>query len=139
MSDVELHAALLEQLMDSDMDDSFEIDGVIPVQFEIICGFREGSQIVWALEEKHLFYRADWCKELNALRCRCYDENCSGRLYIRNDGTAFKSSTDIHDSTHGSYHQTYRHMYCFNQLKDRVSKAPASQKLIDIYKDVIKA
>lgn len=138
-TDSELLADLLSEFGDSNDSNDFDAAlGVrIPVNYEYIEGFRQGSKIVWVKEGNRLFYRNTWSRRENALACTCYDPNCNARIFIRNDGTAFRLFDSIHDSQHGSFYTTYKHMMCFTKLKESVLKAPASTKISEIYKKVI--
>lgn len=63
----------------------------IEVFYEIIPGMREGSSVIWAFEEENLYYRNNYVsKKTGQMSCKCQFPNCNVRLYIKDDGTAFR-------------------------------------------------
>lgn len=107
------------------------------VHFEFIPGFRKGSRIVWAFEEQHLYYVNSFSKKTKLTACTCYETNCTARIFIREDGTAHKEKTHEHRNSHGTHYEIYKHMYCFNKMKDKAASAPASIQPYEIYKEVL--
>lgn len=138
-NDKELQDRLLNEFIDHDDDIDKEDEGIseIPVLIEYIEGFRANSKIVWAIQEENLYYRGHWNAKLEATVCTCYDESCQKKIYIRKNGTAFELPGGNHNGNHGKMYTTFKHMYCFNMMKQRCLVAPASMTIKSIYNDVI--
>lgn len=135
--DKSLQDRLLGEYINHEDDSDDEGISQIPMLIEYITGFRSDSNIVWAIEEENLYYRGHWNATLQARVCTCYDENCLKKIYIREDGTAFELVGNKHDNDHGKMYRTYKHMYCFNLIKQRCLTAPASMSIKVIYDDVV--
>lgn len=125
-----------EELSNSSEDDSIII-GEIEVKYIIIPGFRTGSNLVWAFEEQHLYYKNAYSKAKNQESCKCYKPGCRVRLYIREDGTAFRFIEINHAKNHGSMYSDFKQMYCFNKMKKEAETAPASTTPFQIYQKVV--
>lgn len=121
-------------------DDSEEVDikiiGEIEVFFEWIPGLREKSSLLWAFEEEHLYNANSYSKKKKATACTCMEPKCYAWVFVRDDGTAYRLSSISH-SSHGSFYEKYKHMYCFNKMKERAISAPASTTPFEIYSDVL--
>lgn len=119
-----------------------EVNGRLPtginVKFEDIRGLRENSKLVWAFEEKNLYYRNAISAKTQIEACKCYKAGCKSRLYIRPNGTAFRHVDVNHSRIHGSMYLEYKMMHCFNIMKDKARSAPASTTNFEIYQEVIK-
>lgn len=111
--------------------------GEIEVFFEWIPGLRKGSKLLWAYEEEHLYYVNSYSQKMKITACTCIEPKCYARLYVRDDGTAYRLNQTIHLSSHGSFYEKYKHMYCFNKMKERAASAPASSTPFEIYSDVV--
>lgn len=138
MSDL-LSAQLLRELEDelSDIEEAGAmIIGDIEVQFKMIPGLREGSSVVWTFEEEHLYYKNAYLKAKKLESCKCYKNGCRARLYIREDGTAFRNTTVLH-SNHGSMYEDFKFMHCFNKMKQKANTALASTTTFQIYSEVV--
>lgn len=117
--------------------DSGRIDE-IEIEYKWIPGFRKKSVVLWAHEEEHLYYYNSYSQKTGYTACTCYDSSCTARIFIREDGTAFRRNFVPHNPSHGSHYETFMHMHCFNKLREKVNTAPASMSNSDIYKEVIK-
>lgn len=111
--------------------------GEIEVIFEWISGLREGSKLLWAYEEEHLYYVNSYSKKSKTTACTCIEPKCNARVYVRDDGTAYRQSSTQHLLSHGSFYQKYKVSYCFNKMKERASSAPASTTPFEIYSDAV--
>lgn len=140
MSDL-LSAQLLremeENLTESDNDDEVNFTE-LNVEYRIISGLRENSKLVWAPTEKNLYYKNSQSKITGCEACKCYKSGCFARLYIRENGSAFRHSNVEHSRSHGSMYTEYKMMYCFNKMKEMARSAPASTTSYQIYQEVIK-
>lgn len=138
MSDV-LSEQLLREIDDelsNDEDEPINI-GEIEVQYEIVEGLRKGSSLVWASEEKNLYYKNAYSKKNRLESCKCYIPKCKARLYIREDGTAFRHINVKHAKIHGSMYSEFKLMHCFNKMKHKAETAPASTTSFQIYQDIV--
>lgn len=124
-----------ESESDSDVE---SIDGYLTrnneVNYEMISGLRENSEILWDAEEHQLYYY-NASKSVNSAFTCCV-KACKARIFVRPDGTAFRNEKSVH-STHGRQYEKYKLMYCHNRLKDKVLSSPSSKKLKDIYNEVV--
>lgn len=141
MSDL-LSAQLLREMNDnlSESEDEpiEEIDiGEIDVKYTMIPGLRKGSSLIWAYEAKNLYYKNAYSKVNRLESCKCYKPKCNARLYIREDGTAFRHSNVEHAKIHGSMYTEFKLMYCFNKMKEKAATAPASTTTFQIYQDAV--
>lgn len=140
MSDL-LSAQLLREMNDelsqSDDDEPF-IHGEVEVDYELIPGKREGSELIWAFNENNLYYKNSYSRKKRLESCKCTKKRCTARLYIRDDGSAFRKSGARHFRSHGSMYTDYKETYCFNKMKEIAGTALASTTTFQIYQEVIK-
>lgn len=108
----------------------------IEIKFEYIDGFRKGSRVVWINEEKKLYYVNSYSKKKGITACTCYDRECKSRIFIRDNGTAYRANID-HNVSHSYHYEIFKHMYCINKMKQKATTAPASTSPYEIYKDVL--
>lgn len=104
------------------------------IEFKWIPGFRKNSTIVWAHEQRFLYYLNATSDKTGVKACTCYDKNCNARLYIIDDTSAFCSPTP---HNHGTHYETFIEMYCYNLLKQKTLTAPASAVNHEIHKEVV--
>lgn len=109
---------------------------VIEVRCEWIMGFRKNSVILWAFEEEHLYYKNAYNDKKKLTACTCIDPNCKARLFVREDGTAYRLGSSPHIS-HGSFYDRYKHIHCFNRMKDMAMSAPASSTPYEIFTEAV--
>lgn len=133
----DLQARLLAEFDEiiSDDSDVSSIDEE-PQYVQEIRGFRKNSKVIWDPLEQNLYYKNVWNEKANGTACTCYDEKCTKRIYINEDGLVI-SSLSSHNINHGSMYETYKHMYCFNLMKDRCLTAPACMSVREIYDEVV--
>lgn len=123
-----------DEVLTEDIDINLEIE----VKFEYIEGLRKGSKLVWAFENRHLYYINAYSKKTKLTACTCYDPKCTARIYIRENNTGFQLIGSKHVKAHGSHYEIYKRMYCCNKMKRRATNAPASMTSHEIYKEVLK-
>lgn len=107
------------------------------MNYIIIPGFKTGSNLVWAFEEQHLYYKNACSKAKLLESCKCYRQGCKARLYIREDGTAFRFIEINNAKNHGSMYSDFKQMYCFNKMKKEAETAPPSTTPFQIYQKVV--
>lgn len=123
---------------DDESDEVIDIQNdKIQVNYLYIPGLREGSQIVWTPEERNLYYVNSYSKKTGIIACTCYEKNCSARLFIKNDESAFRYRSKPHD-VHCTHYEAFMLMHCFNKIKQKTRSAPASMFSSDIYDEVVK-
>lgn len=121
----------------SNIEDELIIIGEIDVKIKVIPGLRTGSNLIWAYEENNLYYKNSYSKITGLESCKCYKPRCSARLYIREDGTAFRKSSTGHSVNHGSMYTDFKYMHCFNVMKEKANTASASTTTFQIYSEVV--
>lgn len=133
-----LSAELLKEMEDAlTTDESYiEDEDHIEVKYEMIVGFRINSMILWAYEEKELYYENAYSTKTKLRGFTCRKKKCNARIYVREDGTAFRDPEQCHRS-HGNQYQAFRNMYCDNKMKEKARTAPASMTPYDIYMEVV--
>lgn len=138
MSDT-LSAQLMREMNErlSESEDEPIISREIEVQFVMVPGLRTGSSVVWAYEEQNLYYRNAYSKATRLESCKCYKPKCKARLYIREDGTAFRHTGVEHSRSHGTMYNDFKEMYCFNKMKQTAETVPASVTPFEIYQQVV--
>lgn len=138
MSDC-LSAQLLSELDEeiSENEDEQITDGSIEVKYTIIPGLRKNSSLIWAFEEKYLYYKNSYSKVTELEACKCYKPKCAARLYIRKDGSAYRNSDIGHAISHGFMYTDFKLMYCFNKMKKKAETALASTSSFQIYQEVV--
>lgn len=137
MSDF-LSAQLLREIQENIVNASNEnsIIEEIVVKYEVVPGKREGSHLVWAFEDEFLFYKNSLSKKTGNEACKCIEKGCNARIYIREDGSAFKHNATDH--SHGSMYSThFKYMYCFDKMKQKAKRAAASTSSHEIYSEVL--
>lgn len=137
----ELQARLLAEYnerfeSDSESDD-LNSDHSLQVSLNIVFirGFRNNSKIVY--DGEYLYYQNAFNKYHGVTACTCYEKECTARIFVRKDETAYKLRTMQHSKTHGNMHDIFKHMHCFNLMKDKCLTAPASIPVREIYNDVV--
>lgn len=140
MSDL-LSAQLLREL-DEELSNNYNEDnpiiiGEIEVNHTMVPGLREGSSLVWAPDERNFYYKNAFSKATGLQACKCIKPGCKARLYIRENGTAFRKNGIDHAVNHGEMYSEYKLKYCFNKMKENAKKAPASMSEFDIYTEVV--
>lgn len=115
--------------------DSIDNSPKFPINIVHIRGFRKNSHIIW--DGKYLYYKNALNNINGIVACTCYEKNCNARIFIRKDETAYKLRTTEHSNTHGTMYDIFRHMHCFNLMKDRCLTAPASMSVREIYNEII--
>lgn len=123
----EMEDALLQSQQDNEVSNT--------IIYTIICGLRNGSKVLWIPDENQLFYRNSHSSKTKLTQYSCRKNNCSVKVYVRPDGTAFKDDIEMH--THGSQYMDYKFMRCENKMKETAKAAPASISPYEIYMDVV--
>lgn len=130
--------SLMNESLAVDEDDSLDESFLeIEIQYEYIPGFRKGSKIVWVLQEKNLYYVNSFSNKTKLTACTCYETSCTARIFIKEDGTAYKEKGHKHKKSHGSHYEIFKHMHCFNMMKNKAASSPASIQPYEIYKEVL--
>lgn len=111
--------------------------GEIEILYEWVAGLREDAKLLWAYEEEHLYYVNSYSRNTKITACTCIVSSCRARVYVKEDGAAYRKSSVEHLSTHGSFYERYKRMYCFNKMKERAINAPASTTPFEIYSDAV--
>lgn len=109
-----------EEEIFEDEEEIRNIDKVIRSEVPIIfvTGYRLNSKIAWAAGENHLYYKNAFNKTLNALGYKCVTDGCEGKIYVRDDGTAFRINQNHIE--HGNHNDRFFGMHCVNLIKQRV-------------------
>lgn len=66
----------------------------------------------------------------------CRIKDCTSRIHVNKDKSAFRDATDEH-TLHGSQYSDFIKMYCENKMKERAKSAPASMTPYEIYMEVV--
>lgn len=139
MNDDDLREKLLAEF-DNHSDDEEESDtahiGLIPLEFLFIKGLRSTSKLIWIPEEECLFYSNVRSERYDAIAYTCYQKKCTARVYLREDGSAFKTHNSIH-SNHGSMYHIFKEMQCINTMKEKCNSASASVTIREIFNDAV--
>lgn len=107
-----------------------------PMELQKIRGFRDNTYVFWSADTETLYYKNSSCKD-GFIACTCVVKQCTDRCYIEEKtGKAFKHRS-THTVNHGSMYEIYKHMECFNKMKDRCMTAPASMSPRDIYNEIV--
>lgn len=122
------------------LDDDCEnvLDDSIPNSFcyEFIAGVRSDSELMWALEEEVLYMsNGKIVSRDDAEAFTCYVKKCSGRIYLKPNGVAYKVIE--HSVQHGSMYSTYKQLQCRNYMREECKIAGASKSISDIYNDAV--
>lgn len=114
-----------------------EEEDFIDIKYSIIPGHRDGSELMWAYEEKQLYYKNSFSKKKNLTGFTCRIKGCQARVYVRSDKTAYRDLGSQHLAAHGSQYQEYKYMYCDDKMKQKAKTAPASMTAYNIYMEVV--
>lgn len=126
----------LSSIDDTEDGEEFNSIDFIEVRSEWIMGFRKNSILLWTLEEEYLYYKNAYNNTKKVTACTCIDQNCKARIFVREDGTAYRLSSSSH-IPHGTFYEKYRHMYCFNRMKEMAISAPASSTPYEIFTEAV--
>lgn len=113
-----------------------EISGMMDVQYTMVPGLRENSEILWAFDEQQMYYKNSFSQKTQCTAYTCRVKGCTARLFVRPDKTAYRTEIN-HLNSHGSQYKDFKLMYCDNQMKQRAKTAPASMAPYDIYMEVV--
>lgn len=82
----------LHREMESALEEEEEINTntILNLQYEIVEGLRTGSLLLWATHEQQLYYRNSFSTKTQQTAYTCRFPNCRARVFVRNDGTAFR-------------------------------------------------
>lgn len=118
--------------------DDEELNSLVPNSFHYtwIVGKRSGSELMWAVEEQVLYVsNGKIIVKDQAEAFTCYIKNCSGRVYLKPDGIAYKVAE--HSIQHGNMHNLYVELNCRNFMRDECKSAGASKSITDIYEEAV--
>lgn len=111
---------------------------LINVPYEMIRGFRKNSMLLWAFEEKQLYYWNSYSKERQIAGYTCRVKGCPARIYVRDDRTAYRELGLNHLNSHKTQYSEYLQMRCENKMKDKAKDAVASMSPYEIYMECVK-
>lgn len=118
---------------DEDKDDSLDFEN--GVQYTIIIGLKSNSKVMWAYNEKNIYYKNSYSNKTKETAYTCKEPNCRVRVFLREDGTAYRDFSEEHE--HSSHFEIFKQMYCENKLKEKARTAPASMTPNEIFKQVV--
>lgn len=136
MSDT-FSSLLLKEIENVITSEDEEEEHLIEVIYQLIPGFRINSELMWAFEERQLYYENSYSNKTKLKAYTCRVKGCTARVFVREDGTAFRDTERKHLKSHGTQYQDYKFMYCDNMMKERAKTAPASMTPYDIYMEVV--
>lgn len=129
---------LLREMQNALSEDEVEENGVIEVNFILIPGLRQGSELMWVEEEEQLYYKNSVSDKTKVAAYTCRITGCLARVYVNPDGTAQRDADTKHIISHGSQYYDFKFMHCDNKMKEKAISAPASMTPYAIYMEVIK-
>lgn len=121
---------------DDETEESF--GGVLPSSFHYIwiVGKRSDSELMWAVEEEILYVsNGKIIAKDQAEAFTCNVKGCTGRVYLKPDGVAFKVAE--HSILHGSMYNTYMELQCRNYMREECKIAGASKSVTDIFEEAV--
>lgn len=146
MDEEELQKQLLSEFQDYSCENEDEgkkenleigkaIGAFILISFIWIKGIRSNSNLIYVPNEQQIYAANGENKTYDAIRFRCYVENCQCKVYLRKDGTAVCEANLTH--RHESMYAKYREMECINAMKNICLTAPASTTVREIYDQAV--
>lgn len=141
ITDEDLRNKLLAEFLDHSIEDETENEnpntgGLVIVTFIWIQGLRENSKLMWVPNEENLYYANVRSREYDAMGYTCYVKKCTARIYLKDDGTAFKTQIREH-CNHETMYSVYREMQYINAMKENCQNASASITIREIYNDAV--
>lgn len=109
----------------------------ILITFLWIHGFRSNSNLIYVPNEQQIYCGNGENKKLDAIRFRCYSNNCPAKVYLKKDGSAIVDNSNVRRHDHGSVHTTFRRMECINLMKRLCTSSPASTMSRKIYDQAV--
>lgn len=141
MSD-RLSTRLLNQMNNSlhatDEEDECDIQiDMIDLEWQMIKGLKKNSNLLWTPEEQYLYYANSYSQKTKITAYTCIIPQCRARVYVREDGTAYRLRSVPHLLSHGLMYTDYLHAHCANRMKERAATAPASTTSYEIFSEVV--
>lgn len=90
---------------------------------------------MWAVEEQCLYVSNGKIVKENNEAFTCYLKKCSGRVYLRQNGIAYKVKN--HTIMHGSMYKTFMELKCRDEMRQGCMNAGASKSISDIYSEAV--
>lgn len=134
------HAKLAFDTTDIDLcgEEFDESNNYVPHSFHYLwtVGQRSDSELMWAVEEEVLYIsNGKILAKDQAEAFTCHIKKCSGRVYLKPDGIAYKVAE--HNVDHGSMYNQFVEMQCRNHMREECKSAGASKNIADIYEEAL--
>lgn len=84
------------------------------MNFELICGSRRNSELLYITEQKMLYRKKSEYKGVTKYQCR--QKSCKSRVNLLSDGSCVLSKGYV-DHNHGDEETTYRELKALNLIK----------------------
>lgn len=128
----------MENDLSQSEDDAVDETSVTNVDFTIVPGLRQGSEIMWVADEEHLYYKNSVSDKTKIAAYTCRVSSCTARVFVNPDGSAHRRIDTRHIISHGSQFEDFKKMHADNKMKDKAISAPASMNPYDTYMEVVK-
>lgn len=125
-------------LFDTSENEIFDDDENCALQnllYSWTVGIRSNSELLWVMKEEALYVSNGKILGNDEEAYTCYIKNCKGRVYLKQNGIAFKVAE--HTVNHGSMYKLYVEMQCREQMREDCRNAGASKSIGDIYDDAV--
>lgn len=113
-----------------------KIGALLLISFIWIQGIRSNSNLMYVPHERQIYCANGENKSYEAIRFRCYANNCQAKTYLRKDGTAVRESSSKHNHV-GTMYEKYKQMKCINAMKKMCLSAPVSTTTREIYNQAV--
>lgn len=101
-----------------------------------ITGKKSNSELMFDMEEEMLYVsNGKIIARDQAEAFTCYIKNCTGRVYLKPNGIAYK--VNEHSIQHGSMYKTFVEFECRSQMRDECKTAGASKTITDIFEEAV--
>lgn len=133
----EFDAHHFDDEIENENETSVSVTQLIFISFIWIEGMRSNSNLMWVPDEQNLYYRNYYNKKYDAWGYTCCCKECNARIFLKEDGTAFKLPSMEHNYPHESMYNEYYKRYCTKMMKDRCKTAPASTTIREIFDEAV--
>lgn len=122
---------------ESESDESNHLTAFIIITVLWIQGMRANSNLIYVPDEQQIYCGNGENKAQDAIRFRCYSNNCTAKVYLKKDGTVVREQSSGRRHDHGSMYTKYKEMECINSMKKLCLSAPASTLPREIYDQAV--
>lgn len=111
---------------------NFESNVLRKIDFELVPGYRSGSNLLWIPSESCFYKQNTFSKTHDGMAYTCYDSECKARKVLTENGTELFTITMRH-IPHLPMEKMYKELYYLNLMKHMSRTEPHSVSVSQIF------